>query len=490
MKNVLRLFILIPFFSFGQIQIGEAIFSDTDNDQFGRSIDLSSDGNILAVGAVYNNGNGSHSGSVKLYENQSGVWIQVGDDIYGDLPNDFLGLSVSLNFDGSIVAIGITGAGNDGNGFSSGAVKIYSNQLGVWTQLGQTIFGESYNDNLGRYVNLNSVGNIVAVTSILHNGSKGQVRIFENQSDVWTQIGSEIEGEEYNDELGWTVELNSEGNIIAVGARNSDGINGGINVGIVRIYENISNVWTQIGQDIEGESDYDQSGVRLSLSADGNIVAISAPTNDGNGENSGHVRVYENVSGVWTQIGTDIDGQNIYYRFGSSLDLSADGSTLAIGSGSIYENGSNSGQVKIYQNQLDVWTQIGSSINGDDLNQGFGYKLSLSADGTTVAISSLNTSGTNTWFGSASIYDLSLLLSTEDKTLNGFNIYPNPTKNQFTIQLENNKELQNVTIYNNLGQQVLTSKKSVIDTSKLASGLYVVEIETNKGKGSKKLIVE
>ena len=71
-----------------------------------------------------------------------------------------------------------------------------------------------------------------------------------------------------------------------------------------------------------------------------------------------------------------------------------------------------------------------------------------------------------------------------------FNLYPNPAKYQFTIQLENNTELKNVIIYNNLGQQVLTSKRSVVDTSKLALGLYLVEIETNKGKGSKKLIID
>jgi len=71
-----------------------------------------------------------------------------------------------------------------------------------------------------------------------------------------------------------------------------------------------------------------------------------------------------------------------------------------------------------------------------------------------------------------------------------FNIYPNPTKTKFTIQLKNTTELKKVTIYNNLGQHVLTSKKLVINTSKLVSGLYFLEIETNKGKGSKKLIIE
>ncbi|WP_405574578.1 T9SS type A sorting domain-containing protein [Winogradskyella sp. Asnod2-B02-A] len=71
-----------------------------------------------------------------------------------------------------------------------------------------------------------------------------------------------------------------------------------------------------------------------------------------------------------------------------------------------------------------------------------------------------------------------------------FNLYPNPVKYQFTIQLENNTELKNVTIYNNLGQLVLTSKKYVIKTSSLTSGLYFIEIQTTKGKGSKKLIID
>jgi hypothetical protein len=56
---------------------------------------------------------------------------------------------------------------------------------------------------------------------------------------------------------------------------------------------------TQIGSDIDGEAQYDNSGGSVSLSSDGTIVAIGAYGNDGNGNNSGHVRVYQNVSGTW-----------------------------------------------------------------------------------------------------------------------------------------------------------------------------------------------
>ena len=47
----------------------------------------------------------------------------------------------------------------------------------------------------------------------------------------------------------------------------------------------------------------------VSLSSDGTRVAIGAACNDGNGNNAGHVRIYEYSSGSWTQLGADIDGE-------------------------------------------------------------------------------------------------------------------------------------------------------------------------------------
>ena len=64
----------------------------------------------------------------------------------------------------------------------------------------------------------------------------------------------------------------------------------------------------QIGSDIDGEAAGDASGI-VSISDDGNVVAIGANGNDGNGDSSGHVRIYKNNSGTWQQIGSDIDGE-------------------------------------------------------------------------------------------------------------------------------------------------------------------------------------
>src|SRR5690554_6405682 len=115
------------------------------------------------------------------------------------------------------------------------------------------------------------------------------------------QIGQDIDGENVGD-VSYAVSLSSDGNIVAIGApQNNNG------TGHVRLNANISGVWTQICENIDGESPGDLSGLKISLSSDGSIVAIGAPFNSGNLHNSGHVRVYENISGVWTQIGDDIE---------------------------------------------------------------------------------------------------------------------------------------------------------------------------------------
>ena len=54
-----------------------------------------------------------------------------------------------------------------------------------------------------------------------------------------------------------------------------------------------TSLWVQRGEDIDGEAAVDNSGTSVSLSANGTIVAIGAPFNDGNGSNSGSVRVFE-----------------------------------------------------------------------------------------------------------------------------------------------------------------------------------------------------
>ncbi|WP_298496139.1 T9SS type A sorting domain-containing protein [uncultured Algibacter sp.] len=88
------------------------------------------------------------------------------------------------------------------------------------------------------------------------------------------------------------------------------------------------------------------------------------------------------------------------------------------------------------------------------------------------------------------ILEIVTTLSNPDFNLVNVALYPNPAKNQFTIQLNNTSTLVKVNIYNMLGQAVLTTKETNINTSKLTSGSYFVEVITSKGKVTKKLILE
>jgi flagellar hook capping protein FlgD/FG-GAP repeat protein len=395
MKNLFAVaLLLICFTSQAQwTQVGQDIDGEAAKNYSGSSVSLSSDGSVVAIGAPFNAGNGTNAGHVRVYQNSSGTWTQIGQDIDGEAAGDGSGYSMSLSSDGSVVAIGAPY--NNGNGNGSGHVRVYENMSGTWTQIGQDIDGEAAFDFSGwRSVSLSSDGTVVAIGAPYNAGNgngpySGHVRVYKNMSGTWTQIGQDIDGETAYDVSGWSVSLSSDGTVVAIGAPNNNNVNG-IGAGHVRVYENMSGTWTQLGQDIDGETAYDASGSSVSLSSDGTVVAIGAPNNDENGSWAGHVRVYQNSNGTWTQLGQDIDGEAAYNASGWSVSLSSDGSVVAIGAPDhIYTqsvNNTGSGYVRVYRNIRGTWTKIEQDINGEAADDQSGYSVSLSSNGTVVAI--------------------------------------------------------------------------------------------------------
>ena len=101
---------------------------------------------------------------------------------------------------------------------------------------------------------------------------------------------------------------------------------------------------TQIGYDIDGLIAGDQSGYAVSISGDGSIVAIGSPSNE-----SGHVQVFENISGDWERIGYAIHGEATGDNFGSSVSLSSDGSIVAIGSPKSETSDTDAGYIRVFE---------------------------------------------------------------------------------------------------------------------------------------------
>jgi len=384
-KLILLTLLLLPLITFSQAILGSDIDGEAADDSLGSSVSIDSDGSHVAIGAYGNDGNGSDSGHVRIYSWDGSAWTQVGNDIDGEAASDQSGRSVSIDSDGSHVAIGANG--NDGNGSDSGHVRIYSWDGSAWSQVGSDIDGEAAGDYSGWSVSIDSDGSHVAIGAYLNDGNgsgSGHVRIYSWDGSAWTQVGNDIDGEAADNRSGYSVSINSDGSHVAIGAYLNDG-NGSFS-GHVRIYSWDGSAWAQVGNDIDGEASFDTSGRSVSIDSDGSHVAIGANWNDGNGSDSGHVRIYSWDGSAWAQVGNDIDGEAASDSSGWSVSIDSDGSHVAIGAFGNDGNGSSSGHVRIYSWDGSAWAQVGNDIDGEAASDSSGYSVSINSDGSHVAI--------------------------------------------------------------------------------------------------------
>ena len=281
-KTLLLIILIIPYLLFSQIQLGNTISGDSPYESFGRALSINNDGTRIAIGGAFNDIGGENAGHVRVFEYTNGAWSQLGNDILGEYPGDTSGTSVSISNDGTIVAIGAKG--NEDNGNNAGHVRVYKYENNLWNQLGGDIDGET-NDQLGIYLSMSNDGTIVGIAS------------------------------PYN--------------------------SSGIDSEHTRVYQYANGSWNQLGDDIEGETVNDNSGTSISMNGNGTIIAIGAYLNSGNGSYSGHTRVYKYSEGSWNQLGSDIDGEGIGHNAGIAVSMSGNGSKIAIGN--------SIGNVNIYE---------------------------------------------------------------------------------------------------------------------------------------------
>ena len=396
-------FLVILNLAKSQTQIGSDIDGEAAGDE-ASVVSLSANGKRLAIGAYYNDGNGSNSGHVRIYEYSSGSWSQMGSDINGESGDDRSGYSDALNNAGDKVAIGAYY--NDGNGSNSGHVRVYSWNGSAWSHLGSDIDGEAAGDRYGINVDMNADGDRVAIGGYLNDGngtSSGHVRIFSYNGSAWTHLGSDIDGESAGDEFGYSVSLSASGDRVAVGAPLDDAT--ASDAGHVRVYSWNGSAWSQLGSDIDGEAENDQSGARISLSGKGNRVVIGSRENDGNGNLSGHARVFEFTNNSWSQIQSDIDGEAAGDRFGHEVSLNETGDIVAIGASDNNGNGTYSGHARVFQ------------LNATTLLPSIG-KTTITADNSSIKVEmSEAVYNTNGGSGNLEATDFSLSLSGGNATL-------------------------------------------------------------------------
>ena len=428
-------------------------------DAFGFSLALSGNGKTMAIGAPGERSNGnqgdnsmSNSGAVYVFEHTGTEWNQQAYLKASNIgQNDQFGYSVSLSADGNTLAVsadkeasnatGVNGNEADNSLNSAGAVYIFTEVSGNWTQ--EAYVKASNPDDLDQFgyvVSLSGDGNTLAVASSLEdsnatgiNGNEadnsanasGAVYVFTKSGTNWSQQAY-IKASNTNagDRFGYKISLSSDGNTLAVGAQressNATGINGNeadnsaVAAGAAYVYTRTGSTWTQQAYIKASNTDTnDLFGTSLSLSGDGNTLAVSSLSEASNatgvnGDESnnsavqaGAAYVYKRTGVTWTQ-DAYIKASNTESGdfFGRAVSLSTDGTMLAVGAyreasnatgmnGDESNNSANiSGAVYVLRETSSGWEQQ-AYVKASNTGTGdyFSYQVSLSSDGGYLAVS-------------------------------------------------------------------------------------------------------
>jgi len=373
------------------------------------------------------------------------------------------GTSIALSGDGNTMAAGapfesggsrgVNGNQNDNSMYAAGAVYVYVRQGQTWTQQAYVkASNPGINDHFGSSVALSRDGNTMAVAAHWEasgatgiNGNQnddsipqaGAVYIFTRTGTTWTQqayvkasnTGNAAQGD--GDQFGFSLAISGDGNTVAVGAITEDsaarGINGNQNddtaasAGAVYVFSRTGTTWTQQAYVKSANQDAgDLFGFSVGLSFDGNTLAAAAFNESGSGRGvnppddnkfgqSGALYVFPRQNGGWTQQAY-IKGSRSEPSdgFGFATSISADGNTVAVGSGDEAcltpgidppgcaddappGRGANIwvGAAYVFVRNGTTWSEQSfiKAPNARPYNS-FGVRLALSGDGNSLAVTS------------------------------------------------------------------------------------------------------
>lgn len=259
------------------------------------------------------------------------------------------------------------------------------------------------------------------------------------------------------------VDVNSDGNldILTNSHTNGEGywfenLGGGIFGPLQLITSSFySNIQFMHGADVDGDNDVD---VVLTKRIEGKIVWFENLDGQGDfGEEHAIASGLDTPFGIYT---TDIDNDG-------DLDV------LSV---SIY------GDVVDWYENIDGAGNFGPQniIMNDADGTNFVLANDIDGDGDMDVIASLRDANEIRWFKNT------LILGTNETATLNFSLYPNPTSNTLNIRIE--KPIQQIEVYNKLGQLVtknvvlLNDGGSELNVSKLATGVYFVKIKSADGE--------
>ena len=315
---------------------------------------------------------------IQIYKKElDGSWSNNG---FITTPNGSVVTSMKFTSNGEHLAFGMS------SHLTIGLVRIYKRNVSFvngWEQVGLDIFGVDYQGKFGHAVDINRDATRIIVSTPEANTNSGTIlkagslKIYDLQENFWIQQTQIIEGLGAFELLGTSISMSTDGNIIAIGSPGyanttvSETSVTSVNVGKTTVYSYTDNAWERIGNVIEDGTIEKRNGFSISLSNDGTTIAVGS-------ENGGGVRIYRFRSKSWIPFGTHISG-----TFGKSVALS--GNTVAIGS-----EDENNGRVYIYTYRGDDWSLLGDTFEKVIVAEGgtvdMGKFVTISDDRTLLSV--------------------------------------------------------------------------------------------------------
>ena len=310
----------------GWVQQAYIKASDSARDLiFGVRLALSADGNTMAVGALR---------KLYLFERLNDEWTET---TILDRPGNF-----SLSGDGNTLVMADKSDDN---------ILIFERSGNSWQQQSTATVTRLTDRNVRLVPSLSQDGNTLAIGAITY-----AVFVLERTDNSWeTKATLRASNAEVSDLFGRAVSLSANGQNLVVGAPNESSFASGVNgfeldntknrSGAAYIFTNNNGSWEQQAYLKAGVSDaIDNFGVAVSMSANGDIVAVGAlnedsasvgingDENDNSQDRPGAAYVFARNNGIWQQQAyIKASDTNGFAYFGESISLSADGSALAVG---------------------------------------------------------------------------------------------------------------------------------------------------------------
>lgn len=425
--------------------------SNTDpEDNFGRNVALSADGNTLVVGATLEDSGSPidgdqsdnavmNAGAAYVFVRENDTWSQQAYlKAFKPGAGDNFGAHLAVSANGDTLVIGAPGEDGFADVLDSGAAYVFVRVDGAWSQQAYLkASNTSAGDNFGASVAISADGYTLAVGAPEEDSSgiggnqadnsvvaAGAVYIFERaENNAWPQKAYLKASPAGSDYFGYSLALSAKGDTLAVGASVEDSSASGVNgdqhdnsasaAGAVYVFVRPNNIWSQQAYLKASNTDVsDLFGYSVALSAKGDTLAVGASfessqatgidgdQDDNSAAFAGAVYLFVRTSDTWSQqayikASNSAEG----HIFGGAVALSADGHTLAVGAAN--ETGTAAGvggeqtdnpapavgAAYVFVRSGTDWSQRGYvKASNSGSDDIFGLSLALSGDGKILAV--------------------------------------------------------------------------------------------------------